>query len=121
MKRLFSLILALILCLLSTAALADGVPRSTSKLPDMQEFPDVPQIIRVQKIGDAVTITLDRTLPRESLVTAVGLDADCRLVAVNADPGQDNTRTAAGLPQGGQWDGFEIAWPFTTRSAAWRA
>lgn len=110
MKRLFSLILALILCLLSAAALADGVPRSTSKLPDMQEFPDVPQIIRVQKIGDAVTITLDRTLPSESLVTAVGLDADCRLVAVNADPGQDNTHTAAGLPQGGQWDGFEIAW-----------
>lgn len=110
MKKLFSLFLAVMLCLLAATAFADDVPRSTSKLPAMQKFPDVPQIIRVQKSGDAVTITLDRALPSESLVTAVGLDAKCRIVSVNAAPGEGNTHTASGLPQGGQWDGFEIAW-----------
>lgn len=110
MKKLFSVFLALMLCLAASAALADGVPRSTSKLPAMPSFPDVPQIIRVQKAGSEVTLTLDRELPRESLVTAIGLDQDCLLVTVNAAPEGNLTHTAAALPQGVRWTAFEIAW-----------
>jgi len=110
MKKLCCLFLALLLCLSATAAFAADVPRSTSKLPEWYSAPKSPQIIRVQKAGGAVSLTLDRELPRESLVTALGLDAECRIVSVNADPVGDNVYTAVGLPAGSQWTGFEIAW-----------
>ena len=110
MKKLFSLFLALLLCLSATAAFAADVPRSSSKLPAWFSAPDSPQIIRVQKAADAVTITLDRELPEESLVTAKGLDAEYRIVAINGDPQGGCVYTMSGLPEGGQWTGFEIAW-----------
>ena len=110
MKKLFSLFLALLICLSATAAFAADVPRSASKLPEWYTAPASPQIIRVQKSGDTVTITLDRELPRESLVTAKGLDEKYRTVAINGDPQPGNVYTMSGLPEGGQWTGFEIAW-----------
>ena len=110
MKKLFSLFLALLICLSATAAFAADVPRSASKLPEWYTAPDSPQIIRVQKSEDTVTITLDRELPRESLVTAKGLDEKYRTVAINGDPQPGNVYTISGLPEGGQWTGFEIAW-----------
>lgn len=108
MKKLLSLVLVLLLMMTTASAL--DVPRTTTNLPNMFHAPDAPQIIRVQKDDAAVTITLDRELPEESLVTMLGLDADCRLVSINAVPDGDNTHTAVGLPEGGQWTGFEIAW-----------
>ena len=110
MKKLFSLFLALLICLSATAAFAADVPRSASKLPEWYTAPASPQIIRVQKSEDTVTITLDRELPRESLVTAKGLDEKYRTVAINGDPQPGNVYTMSGLPEGGQWTGFEIAW-----------
>ena len=109
MKKLLCLVLALI-CLLTATAFAADVPRSTTKLPNMFRAPEAPQIIRVQKDEASISITLNGELPAESLVTALGLDAECRIVSINAAPGEDNTHTAIGLPEGGQWTGFEIAW-----------
>lgn len=110
MKKLFTLFLALLLCLNVTAAFAADVPRSASKLPEWYSAPESPQIIRVQKDDGAVTITLDRALPSESLVTAKGLNAEYRIVAINGDPQPGNVYTMSGLPEGSQWTGFEIAW-----------
>ena len=116
MKKLFSLFLALLICLSATAAFAADVPRSASKLPEWYTAPASPQIIRVQKSGDTVTITLDRELPRESLVTAKGLDEKYRTVAINGDPQPGNVYTMSGLPEGGQWTGFEISWVDTEKA-----
>ncbi len=108
MKKLLCLCLAMLLFALP--ALAEKyVPASTSKLPDMLSAPDAPQIIRVQKSGDSVAITLDRELPRESLVTALGRDYNHQLANISMDPG-GRVYTASGLPAGGYWMGFEIAW-----------
>ena len=116
MKKLFSLFLALLICMSATAAFAADVPRSASKLPEWYTAPASPQIIRVQKSEDTVTITLDRELPRESLVTAKGLDEKYRTVAINGDPQPGNVYTMSGLPEGGQWTGFEIAWVDTEKA-----
>ncbi len=110
MKKLCCLFLALLLCLSAAAAFAADVPRSTSKLPEWYTAPDSPQIIRVQKSGADLALTLDRELPRESLVTALGLDEEYRIVSINAAPAEDDVYTVSGLPAGGQWTGFEIAW-----------
>lgn len=110
MKKLFSLFLALLLCLSATAAFAADVPRSASKLPEWYAAPVSPQIIRVQKDGSTVTITLDRKLPNECLVTAKGLDGEYCTVAINGNPQAGNVYTMSGLPAGAQWTGFEIAW-----------
>ena len=110
MKKLSLLVLTLVLCLMTATALAADVPSSTSKLPDMPAMPESPQIVRVQKNGDTLTITLDRALPAESLVTMRGVGADGRKAEINAQPGEGNVYTAAGLPEGGQWLGVDIAW-----------
>lgn len=110
MKKLCSLLLALMLCMMTATAFAVDVPRSSSNLPDMPRYPDTPRIIRVQKDSASLTLTLDRELPAESLVTVLGVDADCRIVSLNAVPGEDCTHSVTGLPEGGQWMGFEIAW-----------
>ena len=110
MKKLLCLSLALVLCLMSCTAFAAKVPMTSTNLPAMPRCPAAPQIIRVQQIDDALILTLDQALPSESLVTALGLDSELRIVSVNAAPGADNTYSAAGLPAGGQWNGVEIAW-----------
>lgn len=110
MKKLFCLFLAMLLWLTASAALAADVPRSASKLPEWYTAPASPQIIRVQKEGSSMTLTLDRALPRESLVTATGLEREYRIAAMNAAPIGDRTYTVSSLPEGGQWTGFEIAW-----------
>ena len=110
MKKLVCLCCALILCLMTATALAVTVPLTSTNLPDMPKAPDAPQIIRVQTEGASITLTLDRALPAESLVTMLGIDADCMIVSINAAPGGDNTHTAIGLPDGGEWTGVEIAW-----------
>lgn len=110
MKKLFCLFLALLLCLSAAAAFAADVPRAASKLPECYAAPAAPQIIRVQNEGAFLTLSLDRDLPKESLVTANGLDQEYRLLSVNALPGADNTYSVSGLPDGGQWTSFEIAW-----------
>lgn len=109
MKKLLSMVLALF-CLMTTVAFAADVPRTTSNLPNMFRAPDAPEIIRVQKDESSVTITLDRELPAEALVTVLAVDEDCRIANINAVPGESNTHTAIGLPEGGQWMGYEIAW-----------
>ncbi len=111
MKKLLCLCLALMLFALP--ALAEKyVPTSSGKLPDRLSYPDSPVLLRVQREGDAVTLTLDRELPEESLVTALGRDPDCLLFSVNLMPveGETMVYTAAGLPEGGWWTGFEVAW-----------
>lgn len=112
MKKLFVMLLTLILCLTAASALAD-VPRSTSVLPAMPGMPDCPQIVRVQKSSAGMTVTLDRPLPAESLVTFLAIDNGCRKADVNAALDgltYSVTYSAAGLPKGGQWLGMEIAW-----------
>lgn len=110
MKKLFVLFLALLICLNAAAAFAADVPRSARKLPEWYAAPAAPQIVRVQKDADTVTITLDRTLPAESLVTAKGLNSEYHLVQINGNPQPGNMYIMSGLPEGGQWTGFEIAW-----------
>ncbi len=113
MKKISALLLALLLCFACTAAFAaDGedVPRSTSELPGMPARPDAPQIVRVQREDGSMSITLDRTLPSESLVTLLAIGSDCRKADVNAATADGLTWTASGLPAGGQWIGAEIAW-----------
>ncbi len=110
MKKHLCLLLAAILCLLSLPASALYVPPSTSKLPDMLSMPETPQIVRVQKQGSALTITVDRALPSDALVMFLAVDADCRNVHLMANDNGDRTYSADGLPSGGQWLGMDIAW-----------
>lgn len=110
LKKLLCLTLALLMCLASFPALALTIPASTSSLPDMLSMPDCPEIIRVQKDGSSVTITLDRALPSESMVLAWILDGDYTHYWADGRPGEDSTYTASGLSAGAEWMGFDIAW-----------
>lgn len=110
MKKLTCLLLTLLMCVMALPAIALTVPASTSYLPDMPSMPDCPEIIRVQKEGASVTITLDRALPSESLVMAWILDADYSRYCVNGHPGAGSTYTASSLSLGDEWAGFDIAW-----------
>lgn len=110
MKKLLCLCLFVLLCL-SVAAAEVYVPTSSTKLPDMLDAPVCPEIIRVQKADGAVTFTLSAPLPDDALVIALGLDAEYMRYIALAESGEGNTCTADGLPQGGEWTGFEIDWP----------
>lgn len=110
MKKWICLCLAMLLCLLSAAGLAEYVPTSASKLPAMPSAPDAPRILRLQRADGAMTLTLDWALPSPSRVTCLGRDADCQLVAIAAASGEDGVYSAEGLPDGGWWTGVEIAW-----------
>ncbi len=110
MKKLLCLCLSVLLCL-SVAAAEVYVPTSSTKLPDMLDAPVCPEIIRVQKADGAVTFTLSAPLPDDALVIALGLDAEYMRYIALAESGEGNTCTADGLPQGGEWTGFEIDWP----------
>ena len=57
MKKLMCMLLAVLICL-SLAAAEVYVPTSSTRLPDMLSAPECPEIIRVQKTADSVTITL---------------------------------------------------------------
>ncbi len=110
MKKLCCYVLSLMLCLMASTAFAAWVPRSASSLPDLPAGPTPPSIIRMQREGNALTLTLDRALPAGAAVTVLAIDADCRTLSFLAQPSGDNAYTAAGLPAGGQWTGVEIAW-----------
>ena len=111
MKKLLCLCLATLLCL-SCAAAEKYVPTSTTKLPDMLSAPKCPEIIRVQKTGDSVTITLAEPLPENGEVIAWLRDADHCHYFYFAEPGDGNTYTAtAPVPMSGdEWERFDIWW-----------
>lgn len=110
MKKLFAALLTLTLLLSAATASTISVPRSTSQLPDLPRAAEAPEIIRLQKDEGTLTLTLDRTLPEDALVTAYGLDADWHALSCAALPGEGNTYTAADLPADSLWTAFEIAW-----------
>lgn len=109
MKKLFCLLMILMM-ICSFAAAERYVPTSSTQLPDMLSAPECPQIIRVQRTADSVTITLDRALPDKCFVIAWIRDADYTNYFATALPGEGSTYTADGLPQGGEWTGFDIDW-----------
>lgn len=110
MKKLFAALLTLMLLLSAVTASAVSVPKSTSQLPDRVRAAEAPEIVRLQKGDGTLTITLDRAMPENALVTARGIDADCHALSFAAIPGEGNTYTAADLPADSQWTAFEIAW-----------
>ncbi len=111
MKKLTTMLLSLLFCLLCAAALAADVPASTKEIPARPGFPDVPRIVRVQREGFDYAITLDRDLPNEHLVTVLAIDADSRRADRNmAQAGSRVWRAGNALPMGGSWCGVEIAW-----------
>lgn len=110
MKKLFCLCAAILLCLSSAMAASLYVPKSSGSLPDIPAMPECPEIVRVQKADDAVTLTLSESLPDDAFVVALGLDAEYMRYVALAEPGEGNTCTASGLPQGGEWTGFDITW-----------
>ena len=109
MKKLLCLCLAALLCL-SCAAAEKYVPTSSTRLPDMLSAPQCPEIVRVQTAENTVTITLSAPLPDDALVIALGLDGEYALCVALAEPRENCMFSAAGLPQGGHWIGFEIDW-----------
>ena len=110
MKKFICLCAAILLCLSTAMAASLYVPKSSGSLPDIPAMPECPEIIRVQKAGDAVTLTLSAPLPDDAFVVALGLDGETMRYVTLAEPGADNTCTASGLPQGGEWTGFDITW-----------
>lgn len=111
MKKLLCMLLAMLLCL-SCAAAEVYVPTSSTKLPDMLSAPECPEIIRVQKTSDSVTITLAGPLPDSAQVTAWLRDADYCHYFYLAEPGEDNIYTAT-VPvptPGDEWESFDISW-----------
>lgn len=110
MKKLFAALLALALLLSVATAATISVPKSTSQLPDRVRAAEAPEIIRLQKGEGTLTLTLDRALPEDALVTAYGIDADWHSLSYAALPGEGNTYTIADLPAVSQWTAFEIAW-----------
>jgi len=110
MKKLLCLCFAVLMCLSSAMAASLYVPKSSGSLPDIPAMPECPEIIRVQKAGDAVTLTLSEPLPDDAFVVALGLDAEYMRYVTLAEPGVENTCTASGLPLGGEWTGFDICW-----------
>lgn len=110
MKKFFAALLTLTLLLSAVTASALSVPRSTSQLPDLPRAAQAPEIIRLQKGDDTLTLTLDRDLPEDALVTVMGIDADCHVLSYAALRGEGNTYTAADLPAENQWTSFEISW-----------
>lgn len=115
MKKFVSLLLVLLLCATALSALATDVPRSSANLPAYVSAPESPQIIRVQKDGDMLTITLDRELPKESLVAGLAVDDKYRIATTVTTPVSGTVYALSGLPAGGQWTGFEIAWVDTEK------
>lgn len=111
MKKLLCLCLAALLCL-SCAAAEKYVPTSSTRLPDMLSAPECPEIIRVQKTADSVTITLAEPLPDSAQVFAWLRDADHCHYFFFAEPGEGNTYTAvAPVPAAGDvWESFDISW-----------
>lgn len=109
MKKLLCMLMAALVCL-SCASAEIYVPTSSTKLPDMLSAPECPEIVRVQKAGDAVTITLSAPLPDDAFVLAMGLDDEYMRYIDFDVPGEGNVYTANGLPQGGHWTGFDICW-----------
>ena len=109
MKKLLCILMTAMLCL-SCAAAEVYVPTSSTRLPDMLSAPQCPEIVRVQTAENTVTITLSAPLPDDALVIALGLDGEYALCVVLAEPRENCTFSAAGLPQGGHWIGFEIDW-----------
>lgn len=110
MKKFICLCAAILLCLSTAMAASLYVPKSSGSLPDIPAMPECPEIIRVQKAGDAVTLTLSAPLPDDAFVVALGLDGETMRYVTLAEPGAGNTCTASGLPQGGEWTGFDITW-----------
>lgn len=111
MRKLICMLLAMLLCL-SCAAAEKYVPASTSKLPEMLCAPMPPEIIRVQKTEDSVTITLAEALPENGQVIAWIRDAEHCHYFYSAKPGEGNTYTAINpTPTSGDaWEGFDISW-----------
>lgn len=111
MKKLFCMLLATLM-LLSFASAEKYVPTSTTKLPDMLSAPKCPEIIRVQKTGDSVTLTLTDPLPDSAQVFAWLRDADHCHYFYFAEPSDGNTYTAtAPVPMSGdEWERFDIWW-----------
>ncbi len=111
MKKLLCLVIALLM-LLSFAAAEKYVPASTSKLPDMLCAPMPPEIIRVQKTEDSVTITLAEALPENGQVIAWLRDAEHCHYFYSAKPGEGSTYTAINpTPTSGDaWECFDISW-----------
>lgn len=111
MKKLICLVTALLM-LLTFAAAEKYVPTSSTKLPDMLSAPECPQIIRVQKTAEAVTITIADALPEGAQVTAWLRDAEhCHYFYI-AEAGEDSTWTAVNPTPapGDAWERFEITW-----------
>ena len=111
LKKLMCMLLAVLICL-SLAAAEVYVPTSSTRLPDMLSAPECPEIIRVQKTADSVTITLANPLPDNAQVTAWLRDADHCHYFYFAEPGDGNTYTAtAPVPMSGdEWERFDISW-----------
>ena len=109
MKKLLCILMTAMLCL-SCAAAEVYVPTSSTRLPDMLSAPQCPEIVRVQTAENTVTITLSAPLPDDALVIALGLDGEYALCVALAEPRENCMFSAAGLPQGGHWIGFEIDW-----------
>ena len=111
MKKLFCMLLATLM-LLSFASAEKYVPTSSTKLPDMLSAPECPEIIRVQKTADAVTVTLAEPLPENGQVIAWLRDADYSHYFYFAEPGEGYTYTAvAPVPAAGDiWESFDISW-----------
>lgn len=111
MKRTMFILVALLALLLAVPAAqaATAVPLSAAEIPAVPAAPDAPQAVRAVQNGDAVSITFDRELPREMLLSFIALDGSGRETSVRY--GQEgNAFTTQSLPSGGQWLRIELAW-----------
>lgn len=111
MKKLLSLVLALLIPF-TLAAAEKYVPTSSAKLPDMLSAPECPEIIRVQKTADSVTITLAGPLPENGQVIAWLRSADYSHYFYFAEPGEGNNYTAINPTPASVdvWESFDISW-----------
>lgn len=121
MKKVLALLLTLVLLMTAASAARISVPRSASQLPSLPSAPAAPGIVRMQRAGDALTVTFDQPLAADALVIFRAVDADLHTLRVTAEPAeQDRAYAASGLPDGGEWTGCEVSWteagsPFLAR------
>ena len=80
----------MLLCL-SCAAAEKYVPTSSTKLPDMLSAPACPEIVRVQKAEDSVTLTLDALTYPGVMHTALAASQRTWVTSISA---LDNTGAA---------------------------
>ncbi len=120
MKRPILILTLLTLLLTIPAALAASpVPMSTAEIPGVPAAPAAPKVVRAVQEGGTVSVTFDRELPGEALLSFIALDGQGRETSVRyAQDGR--AYTTQGLPTGGQWLRIELAWVAGNVNAAAR-